>query len=156
MGRAARQQPYTSMVRTRFAELRRGVSEDDVFVQRAVARGEFEGENSSHRTRNEDFQGRLTRRDSGRGGNRTRPNRFPWTSDQIRRTWVVKEVIAESRAGCRLDLQVQTEGRVGWRSVGSLDLPPGQHPWREDLRSGAQQLREDTNVKANGVHYDAK
>ncbi len=69
---------------------------------------------------------------------------------------VYEEVIAESRAGCRLDLQVQTEGRAGWRNVSTLDLPAGQHSWRGDLRSGAQQLREDTNVKASDAHYDAK
>ncbi len=69
---------------------------------------------------------------------------------------VYEEVIAESRAGCRLDLQVQTEGRTGWRNVSSLDLPAGQHSWREKLQRGAQQLREDTNVKASDAHYDAK
>ena len=69
---------------------------------------------------------------------------------------VYEEVIAESRAGCRLDLQVQTEGRTGWRNVSSLELPAGRHPWREELQRGAQQLREDTNVKASDAHYDAK
>ena len=69
---------------------------------------------------------------------------------------VYEEVIAESRAECRLDLQVQTEGRAGWRNVGSLRLPPGQHAWRADLQRGAQQLREETNVKASDAHYDAK
>ena len=69
---------------------------------------------------------------------------------------VYEEVIAESRAECRLDLQVQTEGRAGWRDVGSLRLPPGQHPWRTDLQRGARQLCEDTNVKASDAHYDAK
>ncbi len=69
---------------------------------------------------------------------------------------VYEEVVAESRAGCRLDLQVQTEGRTGWRDVSSMDLPAGRHPWREELQRGAQQLREDTNVKASDAHYDAK
>ena len=69
---------------------------------------------------------------------------------------VYDEVIAEGRAGCRLDLEVQTEGHADWRSVGSLDMAPGQHLWRKRLRKGAQRLREDTIVKSTDPHYDAK
>ena len=69
---------------------------------------------------------------------------------------VYEEVVAESRSNCKLDLQVQTEGGNQWQSVGALELPPGQHSWREKLKSGARRLREDTRVKVNDAHYDAK
>ena len=63
-----------------------------------------------------------------------------------------EDVIAEARQ-CTLNLQVQVEGGVGWQSVGSMDLEPGEgRGWRAGLQEGAQQLR-DLHVKANDPHY---
>ena len=65
---------------------------------------------------------------------------------------VYEEVIAEARQ-CTLNLQVQVEGAVGWRSVGSMDLEADEgRGWRAGQQEGAQKLR-DLHVKANDPHY---
>ena len=59
----------------------------------------------------------------------------------------------------RIDVHSPGENGRGWSRAGTLDTdccPELDQQWREDLASGAKFLVEETWVKGNDAHYDAK
>ena len=79
----------------------------------------------------------------------------PMKYDQV---GVYEDVIAKQTS--RIEIDVPRENGKGWRRAGATlsiqDEPELDESWRHDLSNGARYLLEETWVKANEPHYDAK
>ena len=71
---------------------------------------------------------------------------------------VFESIVAKQHV--RVDIDVPREGGRGWRrTVSSFDLDSQQdlgESWRRDLQAGTAYMLQETLVKANDAHIDAK
>ena len=71
---------------------------------------------------------------------------------------VFESIVAKSHV--RIEIDVPGEGGRGWRrSASSFELDSQQdlgESWRRDLQAGTAYMLQETIVKANDAHIDAK
>ena len=68
---------------------------------------------------------------------------------------VLESIVAKQN--CRVEIDVPREEGRGWRRANSsFDTQELEDKCRQDLASGSRYLLEETWVKANDPHFDAK
>ena len=83
------------------------------------------------------------------------PDGHPMKYDQMS---VFESIVAKQHV--RIEIDVPGEGGRGWRrSASSIELDSQQdlgEAWRRDLQAGTAYMLQETLVKSNDAHMDAK
>ena len=83
------------------------------------------------------------------------PDGHPMKYDQMS---VFESIVAKQHV--RIEIDVPGEGGRGWRrSASSIELDSQQdlgEAWRRDLQAGTAYMLQETLVRANDAHMDAK